>query len=155
MRGIGGRTVPKVLQFDKSVLTRAKPDVLILELGTNNLSSSRPEIVGSNLDDLVSFLLDSCGVHVIGVCGVIPRRGHDPAVADFNSKMALLNQYLEVVFESNPRVFTWFHRGFQNPTCNLYLHDGVHLNSTGQYRLYRSYRGAILQALRLLDSTFP
>ena len=33
---------------------------------------------------------------------------------------------------------------------DFYLADGVHLNSVGQYQLYRSYRGAILRAIRML-----
>ena len=32
-------------------------------------------------------------------------------------------------------------------SCNiLYLSDGIHVNPAGQYHLYRSYRGVILQA---------
>ena len=31
-----------------------------------------------------------------------------------------------------------------------YLADGVHLNPSGQYHLYRSYRGAILKGLSFL-----
>ena len=41
---------------------------------------------------------------------------------------------------------------FDNPSVHSYLPDGVHVNSFGQYCLYRSYRGAILKALRMLSS---
>ena len=41
---------------------------------------------------------------------------------------------------------------FDNPSVHPYLPDGVHVNSFGQYCLYRSYRGTILKALRMLSS---
>ena len=41
---------------------------------------------------------------------------------------------------------------FDNPSVHPYLPDGVPVNSFGQYCLYRSYRGAILKALRMLSS---
>ena len=39
---------------------------------------------------------------------------------------------------------------FYHKTGKLLLADGVHVNRVEQYRLYRSYRGAILKALYLL-----
>ena len=44
----------------------------------------------------------------------------------------------------------WSHAEFNSPHKDLYLRDGVHVNPTGQYFLYRSYRGAVLKALGLL-----
>ena len=41
---------------------------------------------------------------------------------------------------------------FDNPSVHPYLPDGVHVNSFGQYCLYRSYRDTILKALRMLSS---
>ena len=41
---------------------------------------------------------------------------------------------------------------FDNPLVHPYLPDGLHVNSFGQYCLYRSYRGTILKALRMLSS---
>ena len=41
---------------------------------------------------------------------------------------------------------------FDNPSVHPYLPDGLHVNSFGQYCLYRSYRGTILKALRMLSS---
>ena len=62
----------------------------------------------------------------------------------------ILNQYLGGVLEPIPNVFCWRHRGFDNPSVHPYLPDGGHVNSFGQYCLYRSYRGAILKALRFV-----
>lgn len=103
-----------------------------MEIGTNDLSDLRPEVVGSEIEEFVRLLLDSYAVRVIGVCG-------DPS-----------RSYLRVALDPIPNVFCWQHRGFSEPSRDLYLSDGVHVNSSGQYLLYRSYRGAILQALRML-----
>lgn len=143
MHGVGGRTVRKLRQYDLGVVTSVAPDVVILDIGTNDLSANRPEVVGSEIEDLVCLLLDSYLVRVVAVCEVIPR-AQAPV---FNEAATVLNQYLRGVLEPFANAFLWEHRGFSNPSVDPYLPDGVHLNSSGQYCLYRSYRGAMLKAL--------
>lgn len=133
LSGVGGRTVDKLRRFDLDRIRSFAPDIVILELGTNDLSALAPEIVGSAIDDLVHLLQDSFSVRAIGWCCVIPRGISYP-----------------VVFDPVPRVFCWRHSVFNHPAKDLYLANGVHLNFAGQYYLYRSYRGAILRALSLL-----
>ena len=122
------------------------PNIVILEIGTNDLTAEPPEIVGSKIDELTQKLLNDFSVSVIVVCAVIPRAN---ANANFNEKTKLLNQYLRVVIDS-PQVFYWEHCKLLNPKKPVLLEDGVHLNRCGQYVLYRSYRGAILKALKFL-----
>ena len=145
--GVGGLTVAK-LRRDLGIVSSLSPHIVILEIGTNDLANLSPEVVGSEIEELVRLLLDTFSVRVIGVCEVIPHVG----AAFFNSAASILNQYLSGVLEPIPNVFCWRHRGFNNPLVHLYLPDGVHVNSFGQYCLYRSYRGAILRALRILSS---
>lgn len=85
------------------------------------------------------------GVRIIGVFLTIPRS--DEA---FNTKAKILNQYLQVVLGDKQNVFVWGHRNLIAPTNTVLLCDGVHLNKWGQYRLYRSYCGAMIHALALL-----
>ncbi|PFX15373.1 hypothetical protein AWC38_SpisGene20400 [Stylophora pistillata] len=73
LHGVGGRTVKKLRLYDLGVVSALKPDVIILEIGTNDLGANRPEVVGSGIDDLVQLLLQSYSVRVIGICEVIPR----------------------------------------------------------------------------------
>ena len=147
LHGIGGLTVPK-LRHDLRMVSSLSPHVVILEIGTNDLANLSPEVVGSEIEELVRLLLDTFSVRVIGVCEVIPRVG----APFFNSAASILNQYLGGILEPIPNAFCWRHRGFNNPSVHPYLPDGVHVNSFGQYCLYRSYRCAILQALRMLSS---
>ena len=146
--GVGGRTVRKLIKYDLSIVSSLSPHAVILEIGTNDLSDLQPEVVGSEIEELVRLLLDSYSVRVVGVCEVIPR----VRAPFFNAAALILNQYLRVVLDPIPNVSCWQHRGFSEPSRDPYLSDGVHMNSSGQYLLYRSYRGAILQAVRMLAS---
>ena len=147
--GVGGRTVAKTIRHDLHVVQSVRPDIVIVQLGTNDLSSRPPLLVGSDLEDFVRLLHDSCGVQFVCVCQTIRRRS---AKRSFNKNVDILTRYLRVVLEPIPYAFYWGHRGFWKARYNFLASDGVHLNSRGQYKLYRSLRGAILQSLRLLMS---
>ena len=97
--GVGRRTVNKIIQFDVPNVSRFGPDVVILEIGTNDLCNEPPETVGSQIDELVELLLNHLSVRVVGVCQVIKR-----AEPMFNMKVEVLNRYLSVVVD-HPQVF--------------------------------------------------
>ena len=103
------------------------PEVLTLEIGTNDLSRSAPE-------DLVRFLL-SFPVRVISVCHVIPRAISYPHASLFSQHAYVLNNYVRVVFEDIPNVFCWTHMAFNSPVKDFYVKAGVHLNPTGNISL--------------------
>ena len=150
--GTGGRTVDKIHAYDLSLVLKYKPDIVILELGTNDLSTLRPEVVGSKIDDLAQVHRDQYKVRVIGVCQVVNRnipRTRSPD-CDFNAKAAVLRQYLSVILADQHNIFLWEHKEFYRSDRTLLSFDGVHCNAQGQYCLYRSYRGAILKALNML-----
>ena len=151
-RRVGGRTVAKLRKHDLGVVSGLCPDIVILEIGTNDLALSKPEVVSSEIEELVRLLLDQYFVRVVVLCHVSPRaHSHSQVIkSDFNTKAALLNQYTRVVLEHVSPVSCWTHRGFSNPSVSPFLPDGVHFNHTGQFALYRSYRRAILTALRML-----
>ena len=108
---------------------------MILQVGTNNLVNLSPEVVGSEIEDLVHLLLESYSVRSF-VCHVIPC-GASSSEAPLSACQALLlKQYLEVVLDSIPQAFCWTHQSFSHPRKDLCLRDGVHLNPAGQYHLY-------------------
>lgn len=148
LSGIGGRTVAKTLRFDLPTVLHYRPDIVIIELGTNDLAQNiAPEVIGSQLEELVQRLKQDLSVLVVGVCKIITRRDRN----DLEESVYKLNKYIDIVINDIPNCFTWAHRKLLEPTGNVYLRDGVHLNKDGQYRLYRSYRGAVLNALCILD----
>ena len=52
LHGVGGCTVEKLRLYDLGVASALRSDIIILEIGTNDLVDDRPEVVGSEIDDL-------------------------------------------------------------------------------------------------------
>ena len=104
--GIGGRTIAKALAFDLHVVEYFKPHVVILKLGTNDLTNLDPTTVGLSLEDLTQVLHFRYGVQRIVVCQPIVR---DKAT-EFNSQVTLLDMYLEIVIPLLPHAYFWKHR---------------------------------------------
>ena len=150
LQGTGGRTVGKLKSYDLHVVRQLMPDIVILEVGTNDLPSVAPEVIGSSIEDLVVTLKCIYSVVVVCVCHVIPRGQSKIRPLYFWERAKVLQQYLEVVLDSLDCVFCWRHKAFTRPDQDFYLRDGVHLHAKGQYLLYRSHRGAILTALSYL-----
>ena len=106
--GIGGRTVAKTIKFDLHVVRSTRPDIVIVQLGTNDLPFQSPLQVGSELEDFVRLLHDSYGVNFVCVCQTIPRR----SATAFDKNVDLLTRYPRVVLEPIPYAIYWGHRGF-------------------------------------------
>ena len=149
-QGVGGRTVDKINVFDLQRVRKVQPDIVILEIGSNDLCprDAKPEIVGSKIETLVQHLHAHFNVRFIVVCQTIARAACPRDNPSYNDRVALLNQYLDVVLEAIPFAEFWRHKGLRKPNISVLSKDGVHLNNRGQYALYRSYRGAILYALK-------
>ena len=147
-RLFGGRTVPKTVRFDLHVEEFA-PDIVILQLGTNDLTTTSAVETGSAIEDLSRLLHESYGVQVVCVCQTIYRL-NSPY---FNKQVDLLTKYLKVVLEPLPYTFYWRHRGFWRCKSRFLARDGVHLSNRGSYKLFRSLRGAALRCMRIfMDS---
>jgi len=129
---------------------RLKPEIVILELGSNDLNPTvaRPELVGSKIESLVQLLHAQYGVKVIVVCQAITRGLCPRGTPSYNDRVSLLNRYLSVVLDTLPFANYWCHKGLRKPNVPVLCRDAIHLNQRGQHALYRSYRGAILCALR-------
>ena len=130
------------------------PRVVILEIGTNDLSSQSPEVVIGAVLDFVDYLRSVESSTTMGACKVIPRRqrGTGLTLEDFNNKAATFNKMLEALFDDHQFVFVWEHLKLQSLSRRVPLSDGGHLNAHGQYCLYRSYRGAIFKGISLLSN---
>ena len=94
--GVGGRTVDKLSKYGLSVVGHLKPEIVILELGLNDLSPSeaRPERVGSKIESLVQLLHAQYGVKFIVVCLIINRALCLRSTPSYNDRVALLNRIL-------------------------------------------------------------
>ena len=52
-----------------------RPEIVIMQLGSNDLTDSDPSHVGSAIDDFVRLLHDAYGVKVVRLCQTIMRHG--------------------------------------------------------------------------------
>ena len=67
-RGFWKRTVAKTIRHNLHVVHSVRPGIVIVQLGTNNLSFCPPLLVGSDLEDFVCLLHDSYGLQIVCVC---------------------------------------------------------------------------------------
>ena len=137
-----------MIKHDLDKIRSAAPNIVVLELGSNDLcdKDSDPKTIALSIVALAELLPTELGLRFIAVCQVTARQ-NEPFVG-YNERTALLNGHLRESLRIIPTAKCLQHRGLINPTNNaVYAPDGIHLNDIGNKALYRSYRGAILWAL--------
>ena len=111
-RSVRGRTVAKTLQYDLPVVASSAPDIVILQLGTNDLSRLDPLVVASSIEELVTILHDTYNVKLakhfwnpilystrVFVCLTnMLKRSSKPSLMSFSGDIG--------VFEMHPRDFS-------------------------------------------------
>ena len=151
LRGNGGRTVERLMRYDLRATRATKPDILVLEIGSNDLCdpSADPEILSETITALVDVLRHEIQHKFTVICQVIPRR--NTPFPNYNWRVKQLNKCLRDTLADSSVVKFWRHRGLNNPTRDIYVRDGIHLNKRGHKALYRSYRGALLYAMKQIQ----
>ena len=119
-------TIAKFRKFDFHVVRQLVPDVIILELGSNDLVELSPQTVGSEPESLVRELYEIDSFQFV-VVGQVLRR-HTPNSVDYNCKVGKLHQYLKVV-----SFIQWILAACTNAIINISV-----------YCLYIWYNGAAL-----------
>ena len=89
------------IQDDLLVVESYAPHIVILQLGTYDLSRLDPSLVGSAIEDLVRTLHDSYNVRLVCMCQTL-YRGVDSV---FNVRVRVLTTYLKVFLEPLPYSF--------------------------------------------------
>ena len=107
--GVGGHTVLSLQTNDVHMVQDLAPDIVILEIGTNDFSHSSLEIVGLEIEDQVRLVRNCFSVHAVGVCQVIPCGVFSPHSTSFWHRAIVLNQYISVVLDNFPNAFYCFH----------------------------------------------
>ena len=145
---MGGRIIAKIRQFDLGEVIRFRPDIVFLQIGTNDLAQRgmSPLTVGSAIEDFIPLFHDEYGVRLICVAQTIRRH----LAGNFNANVRLLCQYLNTVLEPFRLPIYWTHRGFWRASTSYLSYDGVHLNREGQQKLFKSIREAVMQCLNRL-----
>ena len=103
--GVGGRTIAKVRKFDLSLIRHLSPDIIVLGLGSNDLTKLSAQTVGLELETLVRHLHNEFSVTSIAVCQVIQR--HFPQCTAYNFKVTKLHLFLKAVLKPIPYCLYW------------------------------------------------
>lgn len=153
----GGWTIPE-LEKAIPVVQALQPDFIILKVGTNDLcsvSTTQSITVANDLIKTANKLRTQCNTRGVLVCEITQRSlgRYLPswaAVQDYNHKVQLANNFLKTVLDQEPGLEYWPHRGMraQPQLQALLCPDGVHVNPAGQFKLYKSIRGAVLYAAK-------
>ena len=136
-------------------VSNARPDIVFLEIGTNDLSDTNvsPQSLVSDILKFANYFLHGCGVKVVVLGAVLLRKCLPAGVPDFNSRVTETNVLLKQAAVQEQRIMFAYHVGFEKPVNEVYFRDGIHLNNESGYRKYtQSVRGAILRARKLVQS---
>lgn len=155
--GIGGRTVTRLRQFDLSLVAQFKPNIIILEIGSNDLCDPRLNTndLATNIFHLVQTLHFSYNVSHIIVSQVLPRRSPPRMIPSYNTRVSQLTRLLSHFLRVTPFATLWFHPKILRTRSSVFLRDGVHLNFRGNHLLYHSYQKAIMYCLSYNQNILP
>ena len=141
--GARGATVNTFLDADMFArIIAARPNVVCLSLGGNDLSTVTPVMVALDIIRLARMLLSS-GVQCVcvgQVCRRLPWRNVSHSVGD--SLAQELNAYLESFSNDTEGVFFWRHKRLWTSIRPVFRQDGVHFSDEGNYRIFLSMLGA-------------
>ena len=155
--GEGGLTLNRIRARPEAYfrqIKKAQPSILILDLGTNDLSSKdvKPAELCTLLWDLVYELVAwDISPSIVVFLPVLPRTGsmrrNQVSVAQFNKRAEVFNQLLGDMTFLEDGWFVWKHRGPRHPRYNA---DGVHLNERGMVQ----YERTLKQLVKFFEARF-
>lgn len=145
--GIGGRTVTKLRKFDLPAVTRVKPTVLILEIGSNDLCDPRCDAndLANTIFKLAQTLSSHYRVDHVIVSQIMPRESPPAVFPPYNTRVRQANEHLYHLLKKVPFASFWYHPALSRSKTRVFLRDGVHLNQVGNHLLYHSYQKALFR----------
>ena len=124
------------------------PDIVVTLLGGNDLDGKfppPPEAVGLQLGRLGDELL-ALGVRQACLCQIERRKKWRHFDFDTGAaRVASANTALQSACEGRRGLFYWSHKYLWNSSAKVFRQDGVHLSDIGNFRVFRSIRGAIFR----------
>ena len=153
--GVGGAIIsppssPKSIWQDLPIVESLSPDIVFLDIGTNDLARSNdPHGVARAIFDLACHIARHLSKSVV-ISQILPRR-HP---SSFAYKVNACNTTLEALCTSHPTIKFWTHSRnnfFSRFVTDFVAPDGVHVcNDRGMHRYYYSVRSAVMFAERSL-----
>ncbi len=146
----GGMKLSHLLAQVEDIRHR-RPDVIFLEIGTNDLASGTdPQTLALEVRRFSVYLLNQLHVRAVCVSQITFRKAGTPKTPDnFNSQVTKYNSALFNLAKEVKGLWFWRHRSLWSRWEDC-LSDGVHFNDLGNRRYYNSVRGAIVAATNKL-----
>ena len=119
-RCFDGADTKALLHYAIHTLKKNKPDIVILNIGSNNMRKDKPTSIADDIINIVS-LCKSYGVKEIFVSGVTPRYGCQTKINELNSMLGIKQVESNYRFIKNENIM---------PTSHLWR-EKVHLNECG------------------------
>ena len=127
-----GANTKGLLHFASYVLENDKPDIVIINVGGNNMSKDKPIIVADDIMDIV-HLCKMQGVEQTFVSGVTPKHGFQTKINELNRLLEGKQNESDFIYIDNTNILSSEHL----------WRDRVHLNDSGIAKLADNFITAL------------
>ena len=138
--------------FKKSMISQvilSKPHLIILELGSNDLTKKEvsPSALALEIYNISKSLVQSVTKFVL-VSSIIHRKVTKSAmeIDTYNARVDLYNQLMMLKCESDKELIFMSHSRLKRGV-DILKPDGIHLNGRGNYLMYMSYKNSLVHAI--------
>ena len=140
------KNAKKTLWQFKDCIASVCPVVLVLSIGSNDLSRACPDLTCNRIMEFIDYCVNEIKVEHIVLLELLSRL-YDGAL--FNQNVLDTNQALKEAITSRNDVHFWEHtrQNFSGRLLDTFVSDdGTHMNPQGLIKFYVSVRGAVLVA---------
>ena len=165
--GRGGATVASLRERVSALYQFDPIDILVLHVGDNEITAaSDPYVLAESIVELAEFLQARLLVSQVVISQLFFRdlarycniETHNDIVKAVNDAIEMRVRFLSHSQSQHPcqhrkhHIVFWRHFGFGHPDVRAQLMhtDGVHFNDRGNFKLYRSFKSALVHAMKRL-----
>lgn len=158
-----GASVPQLRDRHIQYVQDFEPDIVILDIGTNDLCNKHltAEALVASLLDLVDHLIYFRNVKFVVVLQILHRVPslvpirHPVDIVWFDDRVDEVNLSLTKKLQDTSQACFWRHKAFWSVKSQLevFSRDGIHLSTQGQRKYFSSLRALVVHLLNRLDKT--
>lgn len=158
----GGATISKFTKSQDLFTKIKQSNIIFIQLGENDISpvTSTDEVIQRIKQFVIK--IRSANPDIVLYWGQLLQRKKcnsgriksQKAQDAFNTKVYIINKALKSLLKSDTANRFWKHVGASEHGLDMLSSDGTHLNSWGSYKLWRSIRGAIMNACKCKFFTY-
>ena len=154
--GKSGATIESLKRTQLSDVRDFELEIVILDIGTNDLSTCSPGQLASAIAALVETLLTDYQVQFVVVVQILPRfKSMYPSsrpidIPKFNADVDSCNKLLVEKLSNQSKCKFWWHKGFWGHNQRvMFGPDGVHFSSPkGQSKYFHNLRAILVSYIK-------